>query len=112
MGAIVTCPLEVVKTRLQSSNSGFGANQPPKQSSNSPTVKPEAASTSASKSLRHVVFTPPMAADKRVGPFHATMPAASIHNRAYSVRWSSTTSAGAARPQLPPTAMGVLQCLR
>lgn len=23
-GAIVTCPLEVVKTRLQSSNSGFG----------------------------------------------------------------------------------------
>ena len=23
MGAIITCPLEVVKTRLQSSNSGF-----------------------------------------------------------------------------------------
>ncbi len=28
-GAIITCPLEVVKTRLQSSNSGFGSSQRP-----------------------------------------------------------------------------------
>ena len=28
MGAIITCPLEVVKTRLQSSNSGFTSNPP------------------------------------------------------------------------------------
>ena len=27
MGAIFTCPLEVVKTRLQSSNSGFGSGK-------------------------------------------------------------------------------------
>lgn len=29
VGAIVTCPLEVVKTRLQSSQSGFAARTPP-----------------------------------------------------------------------------------
>ena len=28
MGAIITCPLEVVKTRLQSSNSGFTSTPP------------------------------------------------------------------------------------
>ena len=30
-GAIITCPLEVVKTRLQSSNSGFGSGDFPEQ---------------------------------------------------------------------------------
>ena len=106
MGAIFTCPLEVVKTRLQSSNSGFGS---------SPNLSPEgkeAASkvaTSSKGSIRNAVYTPEIAVR---GPMQITVPVANVHSRASmsmtsSVRFSSTT----VMPPTPPS-MNIVQCLR
>jgi len=107
MGAIFTCPLEVVKTRLQSSNSGFGS---------APTMTSEAkeavnkAVSSSKGSVRNAVYTPEIAVR---GPMQITVPVANVHSRASmsitSVRFSSTSV-------MPPTGgpqpLGITQCLR
>lgn len=107
MGAIFTCPLEVVKTRLQSSNSGFGS---------APTMTSEAkeavnkAVNSSKGSVRNAVYTPEIAVR---GPMQITVPVANVHSRASmsisSVRFSSTSV-------MPPTGgpqpLGIMTCLR
>ena len=135
MGAIVTCPLEVVKTRLQSSNSGFGG---PRTSAQAPGPPSSTSSSSAARtSLRQiVVLSPEVAAEQRLtGPLQTTVQVAAMHKRASSTqntankssstqnlkhsrpyqtqfaRLTSSSSVPLGRPQQPST-MGVLQCLK
>ena len=113
-GAIITCPLEVVKTRLQATDSGFGSNPPPPSKSETLSSKKAAVgsttNTSTSGSIRNSIFHPEVAR----GHMQITVPVASMHSKASisstPVRWSST----AAMPP-PPGAggsMGVAQCLK
>jgi len=115
-GAIFTCPLEVVKTRLQSTDSGFGtASKPPPSKPEILTSKPAMGPTSNSNnsgSIRNSIFHPEVAR----GHMQITVPVANLHSKAAahtsnisstSVRWSSTTV-----PPTGPTSMGVGQCLK
>lgn len=109
MGAILTCPLEVVKTRLQSSESGFGSTPPApsKGASAAEAVAKKAVKCSGTGgSIRNAVFTPEIAIR---GPLQITVPVANVHSRVSMsvnvVRWSSTLSQ-------PPPNMGVGQCLK
>ena len=106
MGAIFTCPLEVVKTRLQSSNSGFGSS-PSALSETKEAIKSGVAGSKGS--IRNSVYTPEIAVR---GPMQITVPVANMHSRASmsissSVRLSSTT----VMPPKPPS-MNIVQCLR
>lgn len=112
-GAIFTCPLEVVKTRLQASDSGFGSNPPPPSKSETLSSKKAAVgsttNTSTSGSIRNSIFHPEVAR----GHMQITVPVASMHSKASisstPVRWSST----AAMPPPPGGgSMGVAQCLK
>jgi len=114
-GAIITCPLEVVKTRLQATDSGFGSNPPPPSKSETLSSKKAAVgsttNTSTSGSIRNSIFHPEVAR----GHMQITVPVASMHSKASisstpTVRWSST----ATLPQPPPGggSMGVAQCLK
>ena len=115
-GAIITCPLEVVKTRLQATDSGFGSNPPPPPSKSETLSSKKAAvgsttNTSTSGSIRNSIFHPEVAR----GHMQITVPVASLHSKASisstpTVRWSST----ATLPQPPPGggSMGVAQCLK
>ena len=110
MGAIITCPLEVVKTRLQSSNSGFTPT--PRTSISESSVsskKPSSASGIFEKKTQNIivftetyniymyilrilnfiagtttrmVLTPDLATLDRRGPMQITVPVANIHSRA------------------------------
>ena len=120
-GAILTCPLEVVKTRLQSTDSGFGsASKPPPSKPETLANKPALGPTSNNSSngpIRNSIFHPELAR----GHMQITVPVANLHSKAsekvllhgiepgsISVRWSSTT--------MPPPpgggSMGVAQCLK
>lgn len=107
MGAIFTCPLEVVKTRLQSSNSGFGTT-PSVPSETKETINKGVSSSKGS--IRNSVYTPEIAVR---GPMQITVPVANMHSRASmsmisSVRLSSST----VMPPTAPPSMNIVQCLR
>jgi len=108
-GAIFTCPLEVVKTRLQSSNSGFGSSAKVASSSVT-TPNPSALTAPTSNGIKSALHTPDIAVQR--GHMQVTVPVANAHNRAslaaHCVRMSSTATS----PGLPPPNMGVFQCLR
>ena len=111
MGAIITCPLEVVKTRLQSSNSGFTPT--PRTSISESSIsskKPSSASgifeiknprlllfsrkiiiyihiflkilNFIAGTTTRMVLTPDLATLDRRGPMQITVPVANIHSRA------------------------------
>jgi len=115
-GAILTCPLEVVKTRLQATDSGFGSGSKPEASnSKKPAIigqNTTNVNSNSSGSIRNSIFHPEVAR----GHMQITVPVANLHSKAASnissnsVRWSSTTMA-------PPPGggggpMGVAQCLK
>ena len=81
-GAIITCPLEVVKTRLQATDSGFGSNPPPPSKSETLSSKKAAVgsttNTSTSGSIRNSIFHPEVAR----GHMQITVPVASMHSKA------------------------------
>jgi len=85
-GAILTCPLEVVKTRLQSSNSGFGGLPPAGRPSNPADSKLSKAPKSSSFSVRRVVIPPEIATER---PFQPTMPLGGNQNVVYSSKMNS-----------------------
>jgi len=116
-GAIITCPLEVVKTRLQATDSGFGSGSKPEASnSKKPAIigsNTNNVNSNSSGPIRNSIFHPEVAR----GHMQITVPVANLHSKvasnissANSVRWSSTTLAP------PPggggSPMGVIQCLR
>lgn len=109
MGAIFTCPLEVVKTRLQSSNSGFGsASSKPGSGSGAQGTKV----VGASSGIRNSIFTPEIAVR---GPLQITVPVANSHSRASMSAVIVRTVAGTSSPGSTngmPSNLGVLQCLR
>ena len=80
-GAIFTCPLEVVKTRLQSTDSGFGtASKPPPSKPEILTSKPAMGPTSNSNnsgSIRNSIFHPEVAR----GHMQITVPVANLHSK-------------------------------
>ncbi|RZF43292.1 hypothetical protein LSTR_LSTR001553 [Laodelphax striatellus] len=104
-GAVVTCPLEVVKTRLQSSSSGFHSPQPQLQ----PHVcLPKIASPDG---CSHGHVTCKTIQHRRrintITPRHATQFLALSHyGRTAAGGLQSTAAAGAAAPT------GLVQCLR
>ena len=81
-GAIFTCPLEVVKTRLQSTDSGFGsASKPPPSKPEILASKPAMGPTSNSNnsgSIRNSIFHPEVAR----GHMQITVPVANLHSKA------------------------------
>ena len=80
-GAIFTCPLEVVKTRLQSTDSGFGsASKPPPSKPEILSSKPAMGPTSNSNnsgSIRNSIFHPEVAR----GHMQITVPVANLHSK-------------------------------
>ena len=80
-GAIFTCPLEVVKTRLQSTDSGFGtASKPPPSKPEILASKPAMGPTSNSNnsgSIRNSIFHPEVAR----GHMQITVPVANLHSK-------------------------------
>jgi len=114
-GAILTCPLEVVKTRLQATDSGFGSGSKPEATnSKKPAIighNTTNINSNSNGTIRNSIFHPEVAR----GHMQITVPVANLHSKAASsissnsVRWSSTTMA-------PPPGgggpMGVVQCLR
>lgn len=112
MGAIFTCPLEVVKTRLQSSNSGFGST-----SSGSGSSKPSSAQgiskvgSGLQNGIRNSIFTPEIAVR---GPLQITVPVANSHSRASMSAVIIVRTNVTATPSTNgmPSNLGVLQCLR
>jgi len=115
MGAIITCPLEVVKTRLQSSNSGFTPT--PRTSISESSVSSKKPS-SASGTTTRMVLTPDLATLDRRGPMQITVPVANIHSRAsmsstlISQRHCVSSRNCATMPRQPAPNMGVFQCLK
>ena len=115
-GAILTCPLEVVKTRLQATDSGFGSGSKTDASNSKKTaiIGPNTTNVNSNSSgtIRNSIFHPEVAR----GHMQITVPVANLHSKAASnisstsVRWSSTTMApppgGGGNP------MGVVQCLK
>ena len=81
-GAIFTCPLEVVKTRLQSTDSGFGsASKPPPSKPETLASKTAMGPTSNSNnsgSIRNSIFHPEVAR----GHMQITVPVANLHSKA------------------------------
>ena len=80
-GAIFTCPLEVVKTRLQSTDSGFGtASKPPPSKPETLASKPAMGPVSNSNnsgSIRNSIFHPEVAR----GHMQITVPVANLHSK-------------------------------
>lgn len=110
MGAIFTCPLEVVKTRLQSSNSGFGSASSSKPGSGSSVQASKVPGPSNGSSIRNSIFTPEIAVR---GPLQITVPVANSHSRAsMSAVIVRTVATSSPSTNGMPTNMGVLQCLR
>lgn len=137
MGAIVTCPLEVVKTRLQSSNSGFASSPPSSSSSTKSGGVGAAPSSPARTPLRRVVdvLRPEIAVEHRGGAFQTTMPVLHHHTttsqqhnpHCQSQAWprlsqvhhmtTTTSMASVQASNVPPKVSsppvtGVFQCLR
>ena len=135
MGAIFTCPLEVVKTRLQSSNSGFIK---PESSGPSAPSKPSAPISGMSLTKKHqiidhkklylifllfstgtairkVTLPPDMAVLDRRGALQITVPVANAHSRASvspSMISISRPCSTSTVPTKPPPSMNVFQCLK
>ena len=80
-GAIFTCPLEVVKTRLQSTDSGFGsASKPPPSKPEilaSKTAMGPTSNSNNSGSIRNSIFHPEVAR----GHMQITVPVANLHSK-------------------------------
>lgn len=127
MGAIVTCPLEVVKTRLQSSNSGFstpGSSSSGGDSGGGRSVKMTPSMPKATSGVRNAIFAPDLSLVDRRGPLQITVPVANVHSRASMSASNSCSllsrqtqiarmSSGAvAQPRRPPPPIGVIQCLK
>ena len=123
-GAILTCPLEVVKTRLQSSNSGF-VQKNPEPAANGIASSGAATAGKAQPTARLVVpdvarvggtGTVPLATQLRQQQMQQQLPQVSSQQQQGRMMLrhcatSATAVSPKAPPPLPPT-MGVWQCLK
>jgi len=105
-GAIFTCPLEVVKTRLQSSNSGFSSSEKKIDSSN--TSNSQIANSAKSNGIKNSLQN----ADLVMQRSHAQITVPQIEPRASYVRFSSTVASAPPMGNKPMPNMGVVQCLK
>ena len=116
MGAIMTCPLEVVKTRLQSSNSGFIPPSPPSSSSGTSVSSSKPSTSISGAAIRQAILAPDLAVVDRRGPLQITVPVANTHSRASmssSIISKCCSTSTVPSPQPPrPQNIGVFTCLR